>query len=127
MSAGATVRIRNVAPAAGCNLHILTGILKTFFKKVVRLFSPLQVTSKMSTITSKNERKRDRNAIIEEYQQEQEENEYLKMVLSGIIDTVYANLRNHIFLLKIVISNIVNNMSKIPDSLVFNIIRHFDV
>ena len=80
----------------------------------------------MSTITSKSERKSDRSAIIGEYQQEQEENEYLKMVVSGIIDTVYANLRNNI-LLKIVISNIVNNMSKIPDSLVFNIIRHFDV
>jgi hypothetical protein len=47
----------------------------------------------MSTITSsKSERKRDRSAIIEECQQEQEENEYLKIVLSEVIDMVYFNL-----------------------------------
>jgi hypothetical protein len=47
----------------------------------------------MSTITSKSERKRDRSApIIEEYQQEQEETEYLKIVLSEVIAMVYFNL-----------------------------------
>jgi hypothetical protein len=46
----------------------------------------------MSTITSKSESKRDRSAIIEEYQQEQDENEYLKIVLSEVIDMVYFNL-----------------------------------
>ena len=91
MSAGATVRIRTVAPAAGCNLHILTGRYPNHF--VSKIFSPLQVTSKMSTITSStNERKRDRSAIEEEYQQEQEENEYLKIVLSEVIAMVYFNL-----------------------------------
>jgi hypothetical protein len=57
----------------------------------------------MSTITrtsSKSERKRDRSAIIEECQQEQEENEYLKIVLSEVIDMVplYFNLSNHILI-----------------------------
>jgi len=46
-----------------------------------------------NTITSStNERKRDRSAIIEEYQQEQEENENLKIVLSEVIDMVYFHL-----------------------------------
>ena len=53
----------------------------------------------MSTITSKSERKRDRSApIIEEYQQEQEENEYLKIVLSEVIAMVYFNLWNQILI-----------------------------
>ena len=53
----------------------------------------------MSTITSKSERKRDRSApIMEEYQQEQEENEYLKIVLSEVIAMVYFNLWNQILI-----------------------------
>ena len=81
----------DITPAAGCNLHILTGRYPNHF--VSKVFSPLQVTSKMSTITSKSERKRDRSApIMEEYQQEQEENEYLKIVLSEVIAMVYFNL-----------------------------------
>ena len=62
-------------------------------KTVLKQFKRLEVTSKMSTITSMSERKRDRSApIIEEYQQEQEENEYLKIVLSEVIDMVYFHL-----------------------------------
>jgi len=53
----------------------------------------------MSTITSKSsERKRDRSAIKEEYQQEQEDNEFLKIVLSEVIDMVYFNLWNQILI-----------------------------
>ena len=53
----------------------------------------------MFTITSKSERKRDRSApIMEEYQQEQEENEYLKIVLSEVIAMVYFNLWNQILI-----------------------------
>jgi hypothetical protein len=42
----------------------------------------------MSTITSKSEKKRNRSAIIEEYQQEKEQDECLMaMMLPGIIDS----------------------------------------